>query len=78
MSLQQSHPCSPAAGHDPGPVRERVRVEAACRLLETTALTVDVVARHCGFGTAETLRRSFLRTLGIPPTDYRRRFALAG
>jgi transcriptional regulator GlxA family with amidase domain len=53
-------------------------VEAACRLLETTALTVDVVARHCGFGTAETLRRSFLRTLGIPPTDYRRRFALAG
>jgi transcriptional regulator GlxA family with amidase domain len=57
---------------------ERVRVEAACRLLETTNLTVDVVAGRCGFGTAETLRRAFLRTLGIPPTDYRRRFALAG
>ncbi len=42
------------------------------------APTVDVVARRCGFGTAETLRRSFLRTLGVPPTDYRRRFAPAG
>jgi len=65
-------------GTTPARYVERVRVEAACRMLETTALTVDVVARRCGFGTAETLRRSFLRTLGIPPTDYRRRFALAG
>ena len=65
-------------GTTPARYVERVRVDAACRLLETTALTVDVVARRCGFGTAETLRRSFLRTLGIPPTDYRRRFALAG
>ena len=54
-------------GTTPGRYVERVRVEAACRLLETTALTVDVVARRCGFGTAETLRRSFLRTLGVPP-----------
>jgi transcriptional regulator GlxA family with amidase domain len=57
---------------------ERVRVEAACRTLETTDLTVDVVAHRGGFGTAETMRRSFLRTLGVPPTDYRRRFTLAG
>jgi transcriptional regulator GlxA family with amidase domain len=65
-------------GTTPARYVERVRVEAACRLLETTNLTVDVVAGRCGFGTAETLRRAFLRTLGIPPTDYRRRFALAG
>jgi transcriptional regulator GlxA family with amidase domain len=65
-------------GTTPARYVERVRVEAACRLLETTDLTVDVVARRCGLRTAETLRRSFLRTLGVPPTDYRRRFALAG
>jgi transcriptional regulator GlxA family with amidase domain len=65
-------------GTTPARYVERVRVEAACRLLETTGLTVDVVARRGGFGTAETMRRTFLRTLGIPPTDYRRRFALAG
>ena len=28
-----------------------------------------VAARRCGFGTAETLRRPFLRRLGVPPTS---------
>ena len=65
-------------GTTPARYVERVRVEAACRTLETTDLTVDVVARRGGFGTAETMRRSFLRALGVPPTDYRRRFTLAG
>ncbi len=36
---------------------------------------------RCGFGSEETMRRSFLRLLGIPPQAYRERFsssALAG
>jgi transcriptional regulator GlxA family with amidase domain len=28
----------------------------------------------CGFGTAETMRRVFLRTLQVGPAEYRRRF----
>jgi transcriptional regulator GlxA family with amidase domain len=28
----------------------------------------------CGFGTAETMRRVFLRALGVGPAEYRRRF----
>ena len=28
----------------------------------------------CGFGTAETMRRAFLRALGVAPAEYRRRF----
>jgi transcriptional regulator GlxA family with amidase domain len=28
----------------------------------------------CGFGTAETMRRVFLRTIDVGPAEYRRRF----
>jgi transcriptional regulator GlxA family with amidase domain len=53
---------------------EVVRVDAARLLLETTDGTVDSVASASGFGTAETLRRAFLRRLHVAPTDYRKRF----
>ena len=61
-------------GDTPGRYVERVRLEAARRHLETTTDTLDVVAARCGFGTAETLRRSFQRRLGVSPDAYRRRF----
>ncbi len=53
---------------------EGVRVEAARDLLERTAAPIDVVAKRCGFGSTETMRRAFLRQLGVGPADYRRRF----
>jgi transcriptional regulator GlxA family with amidase domain len=59
----------------PGRYVERVRVAEARRLLETTALTTDLVARRCGLGTAESLRRAFVRNLGVSPGAYRSRFA---
>ena len=64
-------------GETPGRYVERVRLEAARRELETTADTLDVIAARCGFGTAETLRRSFQRRLGVAPDSYRRRFRVA-
>jgi transcriptional regulator GlxA family with amidase domain len=53
---------------------EGVRVEAARLLLETTDRPVDAVAAASGFGSAETLRRAFLRHLRVAPSDYRKRF----
>lgn len=53
---------------------ERVRVEAARDLLETSRSSVDAVAGRCGFGSAETMRRAFLRVLGVGPGQYRQRF----
>jgi transcriptional regulator GlxA family with amidase domain len=35
-----------------------------------------VAAARAGFGSAETMRRAFLRRLGVPPDHYRRRFAV--
>jgi transcriptional regulator GlxA family with amidase domain len=47
------------------------RVETAARLLRSTALPIGVVARQCGFGTAEALRQAFLDRFGVPPSQYR-------
>ncbi len=63
-------------GDTPARYVERIRVEAARALLDRPdAPGLDEIARRCGFGTAETLRRAFHRRLGCPPDQYRRRFA---
>lgn len=54
-----------------------VRLEAARRRLETTDDTVAVVARRCGFGTDESMRRTFAKRLGVSPDQYRRRFRIS-
>jgi transcriptional regulator GlxA family with amidase domain len=65
-------------GRTPADHVEAVRLEAACRLLETTDRSVNQVARACGFGTPETLNRTFRRRLGTTPGDHRRHFGGAG
>jgi transcriptional regulator GlxA family with amidase domain len=61
-------------GVTPARYVERVRLEAARRRLEDSAEPIAAVADACGFGTAETMRRVFLRTLDVGPAEYRRRF----
>lgn len=61
-------------GSSPAHYVAAVRIEAARRALETTTDTVDAIARRCGFGTAETMRRTFARRLGVSPDQYRNRF----
>jgi len=50
------------------------RVRLARRLLETTGLSVDAIARQSGFGTADNLRKHFARTVRTTPQSYRRAF----
>jgi transcriptional regulator GlxA family with amidase domain len=61
-------------GVTPARFIENVRLEAARRMLEDTDCGVATIAAACGFGTGETMRRAFLRALGVGPADYRRRF----
>jgi transcriptional regulator GlxA family with amidase domain len=61
-------------GVSPGKHVAAVRLEAARRMLEDSVLGVEQVARACGYGTAEAMRRAFVHALGVPPTGYRRRF----
>jgi transcriptional regulator GlxA family with amidase domain len=63
-----------ATGTTPARAVERIRVEAARQLLEQ-GLPVKRVAGRCGFGSEETMRRSFLRLLSATPQAYRERFS---
>ena len=62
-------------GMTPARAVEKMRIEAACQLLATTRDPVKRIANGCGFGSEETMRRSFFRQMGVAPHDYRARFA---
>jgi transcriptional regulator GlxA family with amidase domain len=64
-------------GLTPGRFVERLRVEAAQASLEAGDDAVHAVAKTCGFGSTESMRRAFLRVLGVPPSSYRHRFRLS-
>jgi transcriptional regulator GlxA family with amidase domain len=64
-----------SVGRTPARHVEQLRVEAARRRLEESRAGVDEIAEKCGFGTRESMRRSFQRTLRVSPTAYRSRFA---
>ena len=61
-------------GQTPSRAVETLRIEAARRQIEDGAPLAQV-RRRCGFGSDETMRRVFLRALGVTPRDYRERFA---
>jgi transcriptional regulator GlxA family with amidase domain len=65
-------------GTTPARFVERSRVEVARRRLEESPGGMEAIAGDCGFGSAETMRRAFLRNLGVGPADYRDRFRVAG
>jgi transcriptional regulator GlxA family with amidase domain len=64
-------------GETPRDFVERIRVDAARGLFEEAQLPVQVVAARCGFESADTLRRAFVRRLGVTPQAYRLRFHVA-
>jgi transcriptional regulator GlxA family with amidase domain len=64
-----------ATGQTPLRAIERLRVEAARRLLSETRQPVKRIAQRSGFGSEETMRRSFWRVLAATPQDYRSRFS---
>jgi transcriptional regulator GlxA family with amidase domain len=54
-----------------------VRLEAACRLLTETRLSLKEVARKCGFGSVAALRRASVSRIGVPPRQYREHFQVS-
>jgi transcriptional regulator GlxA family with amidase domain len=61
-------------GMSPGRYAESVRMEAAQALLEAGNDAVGTVAEQSGFGSAESMRRTFQQTLGVAPAVYHARF----
>ena len=61
-------------GESPRRYVERVRLQAARRMLEESALGTEAVAVAAGFGSYEAMRRAFAVALDVSPSEYRRRF----
>lgn len=64
-----------ATGEPPLRHLARLRIRAACRLLETTTLPVGEVARMVGYRSPQAFARAFERQCGCPPRAHRARAA---
>ncbi len=62
-------------GTTPAKAVEQLRVDGARRLLELEEASLAEIADRCGFRDIERMRRAFLRSLQITPSQYRRRFS---
>lgn len=63
------------SGRTPARMVEALRLEAARRLLEETDLPLKRVATMTGHVDEQNLRRTFVRCMGVTPSDYRSRFS---
>lgn len=61
-------------GVTPAAFVEEARVAAARRKLENGREPPKQVAALCGFANADTLRRAFMRHVGVTPAEYRKRY----
>jgi len=59
-------------GTGPAKFVQRLRAEAARAALESGAQSVESVARDCGFGDTERMRRTLRRLFGASPATWRR------
>lgn len=59
-------------GQSPAKAIERLRVEAARLMMETTRHPIEVIARETGFGDRERMRQAFLRAFGQSPQAIQR------
>lgn len=64
-------------GTTPGKRVAAMRVDAARSMLEETTAPISEIARRCGYGDEEAMRRAFIKSLGVAPGRYRSRFAQA-
>jgi transcriptional regulator GlxA family with amidase domain len=61
-------------GRSPADWVAAMRLEAARRRLEGSGERLERVAEKTGFGSADAMRRAFLRHIGVTPSLYRERF----
>ncbi|VVE47546.1 AraC family transcriptional regulator [Pandoraea capi] len=59
-------------GQSPAKAVERLRVEAARLMMETTRHPIEIIARETGFGDRERMRQAFLRAFGQSPQAIQR------
>jgi transcriptional regulator GlxA family with amidase domain len=63
-------------GETPNGFLQRMRLERARRLLETTTRSFATITIEAGYQDEATFRKLFKAEVGLTPAEYRRRFAL--
>ena len=63
-------------GESPLAHLQRLRVERAKALLETSLLSLDEIVERCGYRDTSSFRRLFKRATSMTPSDYRERYRL--
>ena len=66
--------CLRETGMNPGRFVDRMRVEAAQQMIDTSPKGLKEIADDCGFKSAESMRRAFTRILGVTAAEYANRF----
>jgi transcriptional regulator GlxA family with amidase domain len=66
--------CLRETGMNPGQFVDRMRVEAAQQMIDSSSRGLKEIADACGFRSADEMRRNFLRVLGVTAAEYASRF----
>jgi transcriptional regulator GlxA family with amidase domain len=66
--------CLRETGMNPGQFVDRMRVEAAQQIIDSSSRGLKEVADACGFKSADSMRRTFIRVLGVTASEYASRF----
>ncbi|MBF0547677.1 MAG: helix-turn-helix domain-containing protein [Candidatus Riflebacteria bacterium] len=53
---------------------QKLRVQKACDLLETTDLAFGTISEKVGYEDISALRKVFVKTIGLTPRDFKKRF----
>ena len=75
MSARQfTRVCLRETKMNPGQFVDRMRVEAAQQLIDSSSMGLKEIADASGFQSADSMRRTFLRVLGVSAAEYATRF----
>ncbi|WP_428773917.1 GlxA family transcriptional regulator [Vibrio sp.] len=66
-----------ATGFNPNHYLQRVRIQKACELLETSRQSFEQIAIQVGYQDASACRKVFVKVMGLTPVEFRRRFSAA-
>ncbi len=64
-----------ATGIKPTQYLQKLRIQKACDLMETTTNTFDVISRKVGYEDTSSFRKVFVKIIGLTPRDFRSRFS---
>lgn len=67
-----------ATGHKPRHYIQRLRIQKACNLIESSSESFETISLKVGYEDASAFRKVFLKIIGLSPREFKRRFSAQG